>query len=162
MRDEIRKTKQCWCDMKQRCLNERHAQFKNYGGRGIRICDAWLESFDAFLRDVGVKPNGLTLDRIDNDGNYEPGNVRWATRAEQRSNQRGIHTIMVDGEALPLDIAARRLGIHRATLQTRLRLGWTVGAAISRPVQPQRDHRPSAALSASGKVGQSGADGRTG
>lgn len=76
--------------MKQRCLNPNHAAYENYGGRGITVCQQWVESFETFLADVGCKPDpDLTLDRIDNDGNYEPGNIRWATRSQQNSNQRG-------------------------------------------------------------------------
>ncbi len=78
-----------WHSMKQRCLNPNHAAYANYGGRGISICQRWVEDFEAFLADVGLKPDPeLTLDRIDNDGNYEPGNVRWATWSQQNSNQR--------------------------------------------------------------------------
>ena len=81
-----------WAHMKARCLNPGHPAWKNYGGRGIRVCDQWAgpHGFDQFLSDVGYRPDGLTLDRIDNDGNYEPGNVRWATRSEQRQNQRKL------------------------------------------------------------------------
>lgn len=79
-----------WHAMKQRCLNPNHAAYANYGGRGITVCQQWLESFEVFFADVGLKPDPeLTLDRIDNDGSYEPGNVRWATRSQQNSNQRG-------------------------------------------------------------------------
>jgi hypothetical protein len=78
-----------WQAMKDRCLNPNHAAYHNYGGRGIKICPEWQHSFAAFLRDVGPRPSpDLSIDRIDNDGNYEPGNVRWATRSEQTRNQR--------------------------------------------------------------------------
>ena len=77
-----------WDAMIQRCTNPKHKAFKNYGGRGIKICDRWLESFEAFLADMGEPPDGLMLDRIDNDGNYEPGNCRWTTRGVQNINKR--------------------------------------------------------------------------
>ena len=80
-----------WTQMLRRCENKRHKQFKDYGGRGIRVCDGWhdVRLFIADIeRDLGPRPDGMTLDRVDNDGNYEPGNVRWATSYEQRANRR--------------------------------------------------------------------------
>jgi len=78
-----------WAGMKNRCLNPNYHAYRHYGGRGISVCDEWLNSFDAFATEVGPHPGkGYSLDRINVDGNYEPGNVRWATAAEQANNRR--------------------------------------------------------------------------
>lgn len=76
-----------WLNMRQRCSNPRHPRYADWGGRGIRVCERW-DDFSSFLSDVGDRPEGMTLDRIDNDGDYCPGNIRWATTQEQNMNKR--------------------------------------------------------------------------
>lgn len=98
-----------WVAMHQRCLNPRTKDYKNYGGRGVTICDRWLHNFVTFRADIlaaiGDRPPGMTLDRIDNDGDYEPGNVRWATPKQQRANQqlRSVQSTLLAGEVQTLN-----------------------------------------------------------
>lgn len=85
---EHRAEYRCWQDIKQRCNNVNSPSFKNYGGRGIKVCERWLNDFAAFFEDMGPSPAETSIDRIDNDGNYEPSNCRWATRETQDRNKR--------------------------------------------------------------------------
>lgn len=121
--------------MVARCTNNRRKEWPRYGGRGVRVCERWLESFGAFLADVGLRPSTKhSLDRIDNDGNYEPGNCRWATATAQHRNRRDNYRITYRGQTYTRDEWSERTGIHRDTLRGRLRRGWTVEAALTRPV----------------------------
>ena len=119
-----------WEGMKARCLNSRHTHFKSYGGRGITVCEEWMNSFQMFYQDMGKPPDGTTLDRIDNDGNYEPGNCRWATQEEQHNNKRTSRFLEADGHILTLTQWSRRTGINRVTLYGRLKRGWTTERAL--------------------------------
>lgn len=106
-----------WHDMGRRCYNHKNQHYKDYGGRGISVCEQWRNSFETFLQDVGLRPtNKHTLDRIDNDGNYQPGNVRWATQKEQSANKRyrrsntGITGVRFIGHAYEVMLARRYIG----------------------------------------------------
>jgi hypothetical protein len=114
----------CWQNIKQRCFNFKAAHYDRYGGRGITVCDRWLV-FDAFVADLGPRPPGMTLERIDNDGPYSPDNCRWATRKEQSNNRFCNVRITHDGVTLTVAQWSERTGIHRNTIFGRHELGWS-------------------------------------
>lgn len=122
-----------WATMIQRCTNPKTPGYCYYGGRGIEVCERWLK-FPLFLADMGTRPDGTSLDRIDNDGNYEPSNCRWATNAEQANNKRSCHMITYAGETLSVTEWAVRTGINRGTIFSRLQSGWDEIAAITTPI----------------------------
>lgn len=120
-----------WSNMRQRCNNPRFQQFADYGGRGITVCDRW-NSFEAFFVDVGLRPSSLhSLDRKDNNGNYEPGNVRWATKKQQCRNTRRNRFVVIDGETLTVVEVAERYGLTIQLLRHRLRRYGSISAAIA-------------------------------
>ena len=127
----MKKTKQCWADMKQRCYNPNSQQYKNYGLRGIFVCTRWLESFENFLSDMGNKPDGLTLERINTNGNYEPANCKWADSFEQARNKRTTHKFEFDGKYMTMREWAKHLGRHESTLSSRLRMGYPIEMILS-------------------------------
>jgi hypothetical protein len=134
-----------WQNMRRRCSNPKHAQYPNYGARGIKVCERWDKSFLDFLTDItatiGLPPTPKhTLDRTDNDGNYEPGNVRWATMAEQNRNSRHVHLITFKGKTQCLTAWAQELGIPRSCLDRRINgFGWSVERAFTKPYSPGRN-----------------------
>ena len=103
-------TYQCWGDMKTRCNCPTNIQYHRYGGRGITVCPEWMD-FRNFLKDMGEKPKGKTIDRIDNSKGYSKDNCRWATPMEQSQNTRKTRLIAFRGETLCMETWARRLGI---------------------------------------------------
>ncbi len=129
-----------WRQMNNRCYNVRQSKFPRYGGRGITVCDRWRTSFIAFLDDMGHRPSPKhTLDRIDNDGNYEPGNCRWTTQRAQQNNRRDNHFITFNGETRSLSEWTRHLGFPVGVISQRLcKLGWDAAKALTTPVQVQR------------------------
>lgn len=120
-----------WSTMIQRCTNPNNKKFYRYGGRGIMICQRWRESFQAFLQDMGEPPAGHSLDRINNDGNYEPGNCRWAPTETQARNRSNNRLLMFKGKTQTIIEWAKELGIARNTIQTRLRLGWKIERVLN-------------------------------
>ena len=123
-----------WRAMLDRCRRQKCAAYKNYGGRGITVCERW-ESFENFLADMGHRPEGKELDRIDNDGNYEPGNCRWATTSEQALNRRSVAYAVIDGERKPLVHWAAQNGLKAETAKARYRKGWPAHRAASAPLR---------------------------
>lgn len=123
-------------------MDPKHAAYPNYGGRGIAVCERWLNSPQAFLDDMGMKPTPKhEIDRIDNDGNYEPGNCRWATRKENDRNRRNNRLLTLNGETLTLAEWAEHSGVPDDTLRHRLGVGWSVERAILTPVRRYRSAR---------------------
>lgn len=118
---------QAWYDMVYRCTNPKNKRFKDYGGRGITICKRWINSFDKFYDDMGKRPsNGHSLDRIDNNGNYEPDNCRWATREQQYASRRprnNIQKYLYNDRYMSISEIAKYLGITSNGLMYRIKTG---------------------------------------
>lgn len=142
-RGRINRSKEyvAWDHMMQRCSNQNHPRYKDYGGRGITVCEKWRD-FRNFLKDVGVAPVGHTLDRINNDGNYEPGNVRWATYREQNNNKR-IAQYEFNGESKSLIEWSKFTGIGISTIRSRMKKGWTIERCLTVKIGELRYKFPS-------------------
>lgn len=135
-----------WIHMRERCWNPKCHAFKNYGARGISVCERWAHDFSAFAIDMGPRPAGHSLDRIDNDGNYEPDNCRWATPTEQVRNRRLEYTRLLTwkGETLPVSQWAERLGTSHNVLHMRLKNGWSVDDVLGFPIRANRPRKVTA------------------
>lgn len=118
-----------WADMIQRCTNPRRRRYADYGARGISVCDRWRK-FEHFLADMGTRPEGFELERNNNDGNYEPGNCRWATPTEQSNNRRSSHWLTVAGQTHTISEWARLTGIRASKIFKRLKRGWSPEKAL--------------------------------
>ena len=112
-----------WCDMRQRCYNPSCPGYAQYGARGISICDRWRNDYDAFVTDMGFRPVGMSIERIDNNGNYEPSNCRWATSFEQSRNTRRTIKLTHQGQTKLMVDWATELGIHHHTVWERYNRG---------------------------------------
>lgn len=123
-----------WSAMHTRCYNPKSKAFADYGGRGIVICDRWRNSFIDFLADMGMRPSPRhSIDRINNDGNYEPLNCRWATKEQQDANRRNNHRLTHDGRTMTITEWASFLGRPFRLIQSRIANGWTVEKALTHP-----------------------------
>ena len=127
-----------WKSMKNRCFNPNYQYYSHYGGRGIKVCDRWLNS-DNFLADMGTKPSPKhSIDRIDNDGDYCPENCRWATKAEQDNNKRNNHLITINDVTLTITQWEKKMGYGENVIFMRLKLGWTEFDAVMTPVKQRK------------------------
>jgi hypothetical protein len=123
--------------MLKRCRNPNNAQFHNYGGRGIRVCERW-QKFENFYADMGDKPEGMSLDRHpDHDGNYEPGNCRWATQTQQIRNKRNTARVTYEGEEVSLAELCEQKGLKLRRIRQRL----AAGMPIERALMPGKHNR---------------------
>jgi hypothetical protein len=123
-----------WMHMKSRCYNSRTKQYKDYGGRGIAMCEEWKNDFTKFFADMGPKPGkDYSIDRIDNNGHYSPENCRWATRKEQQNNMRSNRLLTVDGITMTIPEWAAHMGLKPKTLKKRVYSGWSDSDAVKTP-----------------------------
>lgn len=124
-----------WIGMRSRCNNPKTREYANYGGRGIKVCERW-DSFENFVADMGIRPEGYSIDRINNDGNYEPSNCRWATTTQQLNNRRVNRVLELNGERKTIGEWSAKLGIGWHTIRSRVdRYGWTIEKALTTPVK---------------------------
>jgi hypothetical protein len=129
---------QAWASARKRCFNPRDPSYPRYGGRGITMCERW-NSFEVFLEDMGARPGpGYSIDRINNDGNYEPSNCRWATGREQGGNKSSNRVIEWRGERRTVSDWARHVGLHVYTLTQRLDADWDVERALTTPSRSKK------------------------
>lgn len=136
-------THNSWLAMKQRCLNPKCPAYKDYGGRGIQISPRWINSFESFLADMGVAPKGTTIDRINNNKGYEPGNCRWASRKIQAINKRNTRKVVVGGKEYIAQDLAQQVGLKTDTVIERAKLGLPLSEVVARK---RRVYRPGLAL----------------
>jgi hypothetical protein len=125
-------TYRVWNGMTQRCCNINAKVYPHYGGRGIKVCDEWM-TFLGFLNDMGPRPEGLELDRINNAGNYELSNCRWATREQQLENRRTTIFVVYREKKMSLAAACRMAGVNRHAVYLRITRGWEAQRAIEAP-----------------------------
>jgi hypothetical protein len=129
-----------WTAAKDRCYNPNFPGAKRYSGKGITVCDRWLHSFENFIADMGPRPEDKnSLDRIDNDGNYEPSNCRWANSSEQNNNRSSNRIISYNNVSMNIAQWAAAVSISRYTLYNRLHLGWSVEDALTTPVLSKQE-----------------------
>lgn len=120
-----------WSNMKSRCLNVKQQSYIRYGGRGITVCKRWKDSFMEFYKDMGERPKGMTLERIDNNKGYNKSNCKWATPEEQANNKRNNRFVRYRGIELTIPRWAKRLRMNKNTLYYRIQSGWSIQRAFA-------------------------------
>ena len=127
-----------WNGMRQRCYNKNSPKYKNYGARGIKVCDRWLNSFENFFADMGKAPVGFSIDRIDVNGDYTPENCRWADDVTQCNNRQFNFKVTFNGITETLRYWSEKTGINKSALYLRIhRRGWDVEKALTTPLRKQ-------------------------
>ncbi len=130
-----------WDNMRRRCLDKKSEHYKNYGARGITVWSGW-DSFEQFFKDMGKRPSRKhSIERINNEGNYEPSNCRWATNVEQARNRRDTIYVEYQGKRMLLIDVVASLGLSRAVVAGRLKMGWSLENALTLPVRPKKPKR---------------------
>jgi hypothetical protein len=125
-----------WKNAKHRCCISTHPAYDDYGGRGIKMCLRWMDSFASFIEDMGKCPDGFWLERVNNDGDYCPGNCIWTTPRKQSWNRRNGHLVTFQGKTKCISAWAYELGMPQCRLRDRiLKLGWSIEKAITQPVE---------------------------
>lgn len=125
-----------WIDMKRRCYNPERNEYKYYGGKGVTVCDRWLESFTNFIADMGARPSdGYQIDRIDTYGNYCPENCRWVTAKTNSNNKRNNLVLTLNGRSMTASQWARELNMFKMTLVKRKNRGWSDEEVLTRPLK---------------------------
>lgn len=131
----------CWKGMISRCYNPKDTSYPNYGARGISVCAQWMW-FNNFLKDIGVKPSPIhQIDRVNNDGNYEPGNCRWVEPKVNCRNKRSTRILTIDGESMPMVDWATRTAVSYTLIHARLKLGWAHKKAVFQAVDHRKGRR---------------------
>lgn len=129
------RTYQSWMSMKERCDSPSHKSYDCYGGRGISYCKRW-DKFAHFLADMGVRPDGMTLGRVENDGNYMPSNCEWQTPKKQARNRRTTRYLSHAGKSLSLIEWSEIVGVSDDTITKRLDSGWSISKTLTTPLRP--------------------------
>lgn len=142
LRSPLGRAKHAWYGILTRCLNKNHKTYAKYGGAGITVCERWRNSVENFIADMGLPTNNnLEIDRIDNLGNYEPGNCRWATHKENSRNRSNNVHLTFNGKTQTITEWAVEIGVTNDALEQRIRNGWSVERALTTPLRVRKPRK---------------------